>query len=453
MKNDQLEISELAGKKILFASFPADGHFNPMTGIAVHLQWLGCDVRWYTSDLYATKLKNLQIPHFPFRKALNVTGDNINQVFPERENINGKVAKLNFDITNVFVRRGPEFFDDIKEIHKEFPFDLMVADCAFTGIPFVADKLGIPVIAIGVLPLFQTSKDLAPSGLGITPSYSFFGKIKQGMLRFAAGKILFRQANKVMRNIMEEHGIEHHNLGVFDILVNKASLLLQSGTPGFEYFRSDLGKHIRFIGPLLPYQSKKQKAPWHDARLNQYEKIIVVTQRTVEKNVEKIFVPTLEAFKNTDTLVIATTGGSGTVMLKERFPQKNLVIEDFIPFGDIMPYADVYISNGGYGGVMLGIENQLPLVVAGVHEGKNEINARIGYFKLGVNLNTETPKSHQIRKAVEEAIGNPVYKESIIRLGNEFRGYEPNELTTFYIKDVLRKTGRIVVSRQEERIY
>ena len=453
MKNDQLEISELAGKKILFASFPADGHFNPMTGIAVHLQWLGCDVRWYTSDLYATKLKNLQIPHFPFRKALNVTGDNINQVFPERENINGKVAKLNFDITNVFVRRGPEFFDDIKEIHKEFPFDLMVADCAFTGIPFVADKLGIPVIAIGVLPLFQTSKDLAPSGLGITPSYSFFGKIKQGMLRFAAGKILFRQANKVMRNIMEEHGIEHHNLGVFDILVNKASLLLQSGTPGFEYFRSDLGKNIRFIGPLLPYQSKKQKAPWHEARLNQYEKIVVVTQGTVEKNVEKILVPTLEAFKNTDTLVIATTGGSGTVMLKERFPQKNLVIEDFIPFGDIMPYADVYISNGGYGGVMLGIENQLPLVVAGVHEGKNEINARIGYFKLGVNLNTETPKSHQIRKAVEEAIGNPVYKESIIRLGNEFRGYEPNELTTFYIKDVLRKTGRIVVSRQEERIY
>ena len=29
----------------------------------------------------------------------------------------------------------------------------------------------------------------------------------------------------------------------------------------------------------------------------------------------------------------------------------------------------------GYGGVMLGIENQLPLVVAGLHEGKNEINA------------------------------------------------------------------------------
>ncbi len=56
-----------------------------------------------------------------------------------------------------------------------------------------------------------------------------------------------------------------------------------------------------------------------------------------------------------------------------------------------MPYPDVYITNEGYGGVMLAIENKLPMVLAGVHEGKNEINARIGYFKLGINLRTETP--------------------------------------------------------------
>jgi hypothetical protein len=29
------------------------------------------------------------------------------------------------------------------------------------------------------------------------------------------------------------------------------------------------------------------------------------------------------------------------------------------------------------GGVLLGIQNKLPMVVAGVHEGKNEINTRM----------------------------------------------------------------------------
>jgi len=43
------------GTKILFANVPADGHFNPLTGLAAHLKSIGCDVRWYTSKKYAEK--------------------------------------------------------------------------------------------------------------------------------------------------------------------------------------------------------------------------------------------------------------------------------------------------------------------------------------------------------------------------------------------------------------
>ncbi len=446
-------VTSLKGKKILFATFPADGHFNPLTGLAVHLKWLGCDVRWYTSNKYAGKLQRLNIQHFPFKKAVDIA--DLENIFPERDSIKGQVAKLKFDIINAFILRGPEFYVDLLEIHKSFPFDVLVADCAFTGIPFVADKMNIPVISIGVLPLTETSKDLPPAGLGLTPTHSIWGRIKQSVLRLAADLIFFREPNKVMKKVLTANGIDTLNTNVFDLMVKKSTLLLQSGTPGFEYYRSDLGKNIRFIGSLLPYQSKKQTTQWTDERLNRYQQIIVVTQGTVEKNVEKILVPTLEAFKDTDVLVIATTGGTGTSELKKRFPHNNLVIEDFIPFGDIMPYADVYITNGGYGGVMLGIENQLPLVVAGVHEGKNEINARIGYFELGINLKTEWPKPEQMKKAIEEVTRNKKYKENVVNLAKEFSHYNPNELCARYIKEVLQKTGRLYISRkkEEEKIY
>jgi len=436
-----LTATSLKGRKILFANFPADGHFNPLTGLAVHLKWLGCDVRWYTSNKYADKLQRLGIPHLPFKKAMDVA--DVEKIFPERDAIKSQVAKLKFDIIHAFILRGPEYYADLKEIYQDFPFDLVVADCAFTAIPFVTDKMNIPVIAIGVFPLTETSKDLPPAGLGLTPSYSLFGKWKQNLLKFVADVALFRKPNKTMKKILSRHGIDHLNTNVFDLMVKKATLLLQSGTPGFEYYRSDLGKNIRFVGSLLPYQSKKHIAQWSDERLNRFEKIIVVTQGTVEKNVEKILVPVLEAFKDTDVLVIATTGGSQTVGLKKRFPQDNLIIEDFIPFGDIMPYADVYITNGGYGGVMLGIENQLPLVVAGVHEGKNEINARIGYFELGINLKTEWPKPAQVKKAIEEVLSNKKYKENVVKLAKEFSNYHPNDLTAHYITEVLQKTGRL----------
>ena len=419
------------GKRILFANFPADGHFNPLTSLAMHLTELGFDVRWYTSKSYAKKLAKLDIHHYPFKKAVDVSDNNFDAAFPGRKKQKSQVAKLKFDIIHAFIKRAPEYYGDIKEIHESFPFDLLVADNAFTGIPFVKDLMQIPVIAIGVLPLSETSRDLPPAGLGMEPSYSFFGKIRQLLLRTLADKIIFAGPSKVMHEIFDAFNIPHNNESIFD--VKKSDLLLQSGTPGFEYKRSDMSSYVRFIGPLLPYTLTQQTTKWYDVRLKEYKKIILLTQGTVEKDVNKLIVPTLEAFKGTDTLVICTTGGSHTQALKSTYHYHNIIIEDFIPFNDIMPYADVYITNGGYGGVMLGIQNNLPMVVAGVHEGKNEICARVGYFKLGINLKTETPKPKQVKKAVEKVLAEEIYKDNVAELNLEFAEYNPVKLFTAYV--------------------
>jgi MGT family glycosyltransferase len=442
------------GTKILFANFPADGHFNPLTGLAVHLKSIGCDVRWYTSATYEEKINKLGIPFYGLKKALDVSANaDIDAVFPERHKHKGQIAKLKFDMINVFIRRAPEFYEDIVQIYKSFPFELMIADITFGGIPFVKEKMNIPVISISVVPLPETSRDLAPSGLGITPTYSFAGKIKQNILRYVADKLIFAGPTKVMSKILASYGIDAGKANIFDILIQKSTLVLQSGTPGFEYKRSDMSPHVHFIGPLLPYTRKKETKSWFNEKLKQYDKVILVTQGTVEKDVEKLLVPTLEAFKNSDCLVIATTGGSQTAELKKRYPQENFIIEDFIPFADVMPHADVYVSNGGYGGVLLSVQHQLPMVVAGVHEGKNEINARVGYFKLGINLRTEKPSVLQLRKTVEEILGNDSYAKNVKRLSAEFSQYNPGELCEKYVAALVQTaTIRRVHAIQEEAL-
>ncbi|MFT3932546.1 MAG: glycosyltransferase [Chitinophagaceae bacterium] len=432
------------GRKILFANFPADGHFNPLTGLAVHLATLGYDVRWYTSSGFAKKLKQLKIHHYPFKKAIDVSDGDFDKVFPGREKQKTAIGKLKFDIINAFVLRAPEYYQDIAEVYKSFPFDLLVADCAFTGIPFVKERMHIPVVSIGVLPLTETSADLPPSGLGIAPSYSLVGKMKQAFLRWFADNIIFKQPNKVLHQLLQEYAIQNGGESIFDMLIQKSDLLLQSGTPGFEYKRQKMSSHIHFIGPLLPFASAKQHSQWFDTRINRYKRVVLLTQGTVEKDINKIIVPALEAFKKTETLVICTTGGSQTAKLRNLYPYDNIIIEDFIPFHDVMPYADAYITNGGYGGVMMGIENNLPLVVAGIHEGKNEICARVGYFKLGINLKTEKPLPTQLADAVNEVISNPLYKQNVRKLSKEFDAYQPTELCARYIAQLLGtiKPGR-----------
>jgi len=448
-------------RRILFANFPGDGHFNPLTSLAVHLKSQGHDVRWYTGRKYQAKLEKLEIPFYPIKKAIDFSAGEPDQIFPERKFHKSQVAKLKFDIKHAFVLRGPEFYEDIKEIEGSFPFDLLIADNCFTGIPFVKQLLEKPVIAIGVIPLPETSKDLPPSGLGLTPSYSFFGKRKQGVLRFLTDKLVFSESKKLVDKMYADYGMKTVKENIFDVVCKEADLLLQSGTPGFEYFRSDLGKNVRFIGPLLPYSAKKKQSYQLPGWYRQFKKKVLVTQGTVETDVEKIIVPTLEAFKNTDVLVVATTGGSKTEELRRRYSHYNILIEDFIPFNDLMPECDAYVTNGGYGGVMLGIQNKLPMVVAGVHEGKNEINARVGYFKLGINLRTEKPSVSQIKANVELILANKMYKNNVRKLAREFEQYDPALLCEKYVNQLISKQEdstratflRMVQKYAEEKVY
>jgi UDP:flavonoid glycosyltransferase YjiC (YdhE family) len=359
------------------------------------------------------------------------------------------------------VLRGPEYYRDIEEINRSFSFDIMIADNCFTGISFVKQLLGKPVIAIGVVPLPETSKDLPPSGLGLTPSSTFFGRRIQDIMRLLTDKFVFGESKRLIDHIYDEHGMRKIKGNLFDVICREADLLLQSGTPGFEYYRSDLGKNVRFIGPLLPYNEKKQERYQLHAAYNQYQKKILVTQGTVETDVEKIIVPTLEAFKNSDVLVVVTTGGSKTQELRARYPFANVLIEDFIPFSDIMPACDVYVSNGGYGGVLLSVQNKLPMVVAGVHEGKNEINARVGYFKLGINLRTEKPSPSQIKTNVEIVLRDAIYKDNVNKLAEEFEQYNPAWRSESYVNELLLKREkstratflRMITKHAEEKVY
>jgi UDP:flavonoid glycosyltransferase YjiC (YdhE family) len=157
----------------------------------------------------------------------------------------------------------------------------------------------------------------------------------------------------------------------------------------------------------------------------------------VEKNLTKLVEPTLEAYKNTDTLVIVTTGYNGTAELRTRYKADNVIIEDYIPFGEVMPKVDVYVTNGGYGGTLLSIQHNLPMVAAGVHEGKNEICARVGYFKLGVNLGTETPTVQQIREAVDSVLGDGSYTQNLDRVGKDISSYDAYALCVQHIQELL----------------
>jgi hypothetical protein len=59
--------------------------------------------------------------------------DNMDDVLPGRREIKNPIAKIKFDIKHAFVRASVNYFEDIRDIHRQFAFDVMVIDPGLTA--------------------------------------------------------------------------------------------------------------------------------------------------------------------------------------------------------------------------------------------------------------------------------------------------------------------------------
>jgi UDP:flavonoid glycosyltransferase YjiC (YdhE family) len=418
----------------LFATMPFDGHFNPLTGIAMHLKERGHDVRWYAGPSYAEKLRALEIPHHPFQRAREVNGENIGEVFPERARLSGPKL-ISFEMKNIFVANCGAHFKDIAAIREELPFDALFCDEALYASKLVAEKLQVPVYAVGLGPPTFNSRDAPPNFFGLKPARSIVGRLHHRIV----GAMLNRTMKDGMRlynELLVSEGLEPLRAprDFFDVPVEASTSFFQNGVPGFEYPRTDLPDNVRYVGPLLPHRTAIATRSPRQEKLNSHPSTIVVSQGTVDnKDAGKLIVPTLEALAGTEHLVIATTGGRNTAELRARFPADNVVIEDFVDFDALFDHADLLICNGGYGSILMALAKGIPILSAGTREGKNDINARIDYFGLGINLRTEHPTPKNIARGVARILADPRFAGNVARVRAELESYDPFELIERYL--------------------
>ena len=421
--------------KILFATMPFDGHFNPLTGVAMHLRAAGHDVRWYAGPSYAAKLERLGIPHFPFQRATEINQDNIGELFPERAKLRGP-GLIRFDGKHIFVNNTENFFEDVREIDASFPFDALFCDGAFYAMKLIKEKLGKRVYAFGVAPSLETSKDVPPNFVGLKPAKTALGKLIHQGMRAMMERMVMSELNATYNGMLAAHGLSPIEGSLFDVSYSSPDMLFQSGVPGFAYSRRDPNPKVKFVGALLPHKAAITRAFAQPEKFGKYKPVILISQGTVDnKDPGKLIVPALEALKDTGALLIVTTGYSKTEELRKSYPQDNIIIEDFVDFDFILNHTYLFICNGGYGSILLSLSKGVPVLTAGIREGKNDINAHVDYFGAGLDLRTESPRPGDIRRAAERILSEPRWKQNVARLRDELNGYHPNELIDAYLSD------------------
>jgi UDP:flavonoid glycosyltransferase YjiC (YdhE family) len=150
-----------------------------------------------------------------------------------------------------------------------------------------------------------------------------------------------------------------------------------------------------------------------------------VTQGTVANhNFELLIAPTLAALANEpDVLVVATAGGRPVVAIPGAVPS-NARLASYLPFEWLLPRVNVLVTNGGYGSVNQAMSFGIPLVTAGMTEDKADVNARVAWSGVGINLATNEPTQEAMRNAVRSVLDKPIYRLRALQLAEEFAGID-----------------------------
>jgi len=391
----------------LLCATPIYGNVAPLVAIAAHLVSEGNRVVFLTGSRFAATVEGAGAEFVSLVGNADFDDRDPDSHLPDRLKYRG-LARAQYDIQTIFVTPIPSQYRSVVGLIEKVAPDAILVDAMFAGVGPLLESAErtVPILAVGATPLAQSSVDVAPMGTALAPSSTPLGRLRNRALNLVATRVLFRDTQRVGRRMFAEVGATLSS-NIMD-LSRAFDAFLQLTVPAFEYPRGDLSPELSFVGPVLPTPSGVPLPEWW-GDLDGSRPVVHVTQGTIDNlDLGRLIRPTIDALANDDVLVVVTLGGRSADL--GAMPA-NVRVADFLPYDALLPLTDVYLTNGGYGGVQYALSHGVPLIVAGDTEDKPEVAARVAWSGTGIDLRTGNPRAARIAEAVRTILADGGYRD------------------------------------------
>jgi MGT family glycosyltransferase len=408
--------------KILIASTPATGHLNPLLAIVRMLRAEGHEITFLTGSAFRDRIENSGAKFVSLQGSADFDLRDFSSVAPELKDIPPGLEWFRVAIERIFVDPVPAQHQGLLQALEDCQADVIVGDDMFFGVlPMLLGPRSKrpPIVLCGTSFLHLAREDGAPNFLGLPPATTEEQRHQYADIAREFDEAVDQPALLRLNKDLKTLGVGPLSVPLFHSVVELADAYMQLSVPRFEFPRQ-IPPSVHFVGtpPIIPGQA--QLPPWaHE--LDGSPKVVLVTQGTVANhNFELLIAPTLTALANEpDVLVVATAGGRPVEAIPCVVPS-NARIASYLPFEWLLPRVDVLVTNGGYGSVNQAMSFGIPLVTAGMTEDKADVNLRVAWSGVGVDLATNEPTPEALRTAVRTVLDRPAYRMRASQMADEF---------------------------------
>jgi MGT family glycosyltransferase len=429
--------------KILFASTPATGHVNPLLAITHMLLAEGHEITFLTGTAFRARIESCGAKFFPLPPAADFDPQDIFLLIPELKSIPPGPEWLRVVSERIFVETIPAQYRGLLQALDKCGADAIVGDDMFFGVlPMLlgARAKRPPIVLCGTSLLHWAREDGAPNFLGLPPATTAEQRAEYAAIAQQYDGAVDQPVLRRLNQTLKAMAVGPVSVPLFHSVVELADAYMQLSVPSFEFPRQ-IPSSVHFVGtpPIIPGQVPQP--PWAD-ELDGSRKVVLVTQGTVANhNLNLLIAPTLAALAHEpDVLVVATTGGRPVDAIPGAVPS-NARLASYLPFEWLLPRVSVLVTNGGYGSVNQAMSFGIPLVTAGLTEDKADVNARVAWSSVGINLATNEPTQQALREAVRTVLDRPAYRLRASQMAAEFAGIDTRS-------EILSIISRLVVDQE-----
>ncbi|HET8868742.1 MAG TPA: glycosyltransferase [Agrococcus sp.] len=368
---------------------PAIAHVFPFAGVLLELQRRGHRIRLRTLASEVDRMRML--------------GFDADAIDPE-------IDRIEFDdwrarrplesllrLSELYCARGALDGPDLQALIDDESPDLVLTDVNTWGAAAVAERSGLPWVAISPYTPVLRSRGWPPFGPGLSPARGPVGRLRDAAV---ARTVLDAATRAAMPHI---NALRASVAGLppsadFDEVLRRAPQTLVTTAEPLEYAHTDWEPHMRMVGPTT-WEPPTAPPRWLDEIDGP---IVLVTTSSDFQGDTDIVRVALQALAHEPVTVIATMPGDAKLGFE---PPANARVTGFLPHGPVLDRAICAITHGGMGVTQKALARRVPVVVVPWGRDQFEVAARVEHARAGVRVPRQRLTPERVRDAVRRARG------------------------------------------------
>jgi UDP:flavonoid glycosyltransferase YjiC (YdhE family) len=276
--------------------------------------------------------------------------------------------------------------------------DVLVADCFSFGARYAAEATQTKFVTTGADPTFA----LNPRGTLALPPAPWMRWIPPTLWRWAVDAAL------PVQRIRRALGLppQHRTAEFYSMMVSE-TLHISSSLPEMMRERPPAGH--RFVGPLRFDGSAESPPPL--GRSVPADAILVTGTTTGHPRAVATFVKVAKAVAalGQPTIIVAT----GLPDFPRDLGPRVVVFDGFVSHDQLLPFARVWLTHGGWGAVGWGLRAGVPMMVIPGFGPQYMVGERLAELGLGHYVHPEEVTPERMGRAIAELLGDQALRDQL----------------------------------------